>query len=200
MEAEQLPPPIPEPVIPNRPPTGSLDVAVPSPISLYVSPEETLTPAVVTDDVEVRIDNDATKGVTTCAADTWTATQPVGLHEYEADRAATLGKGSFGVVVRGVEVQTGTRVAVKLLPMPTQTHEDYDSVRREAVIGGALQHRNIARIFASVYREDDTSPLETLADDAISCASGTLYLIQVSNPATLQPFASFTASRCVETI
>jgi hypothetical protein len=195
MEAEQPPPPIPEPVVPTSSSVGSLDVVVPPPISLYTPPKETLTPAVVTDDVEVRFADEATQVAATCTTDTWTATQPVALHEYEADRADTLGKGSFGVVVRGVEVQSGTRVAVKLLPMPTQTHEDYDSVRREAVVGGALQHHNIARIFASVYREDDTSPLETLADDAISCDSGTLYLVQASS-ATLQPLASFAASRC----
>jgi hypothetical protein len=148
-----------------------------SPPNPAYSPEETLKPAVVTrpDEVEVRLEDQATAVPTT-----WTATQPVALGDYEADRAKTLGNGSFGVVVRGVEVLTGTRVAVKLLPMPAQTHEDFDSVRREAAIGGALQHQNIARIFASVYHEDDTAPLETL-EGRKPCTSGTLYLVQASS-------------------
>jgi hypothetical protein len=195
MQAEQLPPPmqpagepvVPEPVVPATDNSfrARPDVVAP-PIPPY-SPEETLTPAVGTEDVEARLSDQATEVPTT-----WTATQPVTLGEYEADRAEVLGSGSFGVVVRGVEVRTGTRVAVKLVPMPAQTHEDFESVRREAAIGGALQHQNIARIFASVYHEDDTAPLETL-EGTKPCASGTLYLIQARSQPT-QPASTITTS------
>ena len=101
------------------------------------------------------------------------AAAAVALGGYEADRLALLGRGSFGRVVRGFDRTANQPVAVKMVAMPSATAaaEDFDSVRREAVIGGALQHRNIARLFACVLRAGDTEPLET-EDGLKQCANG----------------------------
>jgi hypothetical protein len=210
MRAEQLPPPMQGAGEPTGSVGGSSSPLQAPPPAPPHSPEEeeALTPALLSaDNVEVRIDDDGVAPAlaapaveaapAAAAAAVWTATEPVALGSYEADKAAALGTGSFGVVVRGVVLETGEGVAIKLVPMPTRRaageeegEEDYDSVRREAVIGGALQHRNIARLFACVYRPGDTASLETL-EGVKPCSSGTLYMVQVGSPSLSSALLSY---------
>jgi hypothetical protein len=124
------------------------------------------------------------------AEDPWQPKEPVDLGTlFEADRSDILGRGTFGVVVRGVERSSGRRLAVKMIALPSslegagggaeEVDDDYDSVRREAVIAGALRHRNIARVLASVHHPDDVSPLHTMGGTKSPTPGvGTLYLIQ----------------------
>jgi hypothetical protein len=51
------------------------------------------------------------------------------------------------------------------------------------VIGGACQHKNIARIYACVYRPGDRGAIDT-QDGMKPCGNGTLYLVQA------RPFAT----------
>ena len=53
------------------------------------------------------------------------------------------------------------------------------------MIGGACQHKNIARIYDCVYRPGDRGAIDT-QDGMKPCGNGTLYLVQ-ARPSARQP-------------
>lgn len=104
------------------------------------------------------------------------------IGDYIAHRSTILGRGSFGVVVKGTDTSTSETIAIKMIPMPDQQGDsksgDFESIRREAVIGGSLLHPNIATIYSCAHRRDETGALDTLEGQK-QCVNGCLYLCQV---------------------
>ena len=55
----------------------------------------------------------------------------------------TLGKGATGKVKLGVDLQTGERVALKLMEIRTASHRQMDQINREIAAMRTLQHGNV---------------------------------------------------------
>jgi serine/threonine protein kinase len=66
-----------------------------------------------------------------------------------------LGEGGMGAVYRGVDTQTGTPVAVKILKPEVATHspEQVERFRREAEAVYQLDHPNIVKVFGAFVYE-----------------------------------------------
>jgi serine/threonine protein kinase len=60
---------------------------------------------------------------------------------------ALLGSGAFGVVWLGTHVETGDRVAIKILHPEAATHENVERFKREAWALSQLQSAHIARMY-----------------------------------------------------
>src|SRR3989338_4994066 len=60
-----------------------------------------------------------------------------------------LGRGAFGTVYKGLNVETGTTVAVKRLDISQMPTEEFGAVKREVELLQKMDHPNIIKCYSA---------------------------------------------------